>query len=235
MAPVKEKAQTATPLATPLATPFAQAVLDALKLIRTGERKKFNDARDEKLSGASYLREALKNARCDESALRDLRTKLEAAPEDFPNLRELYAGAWRVITATRPERGCANDPPRDNLQTLVGGDIEKLTLAMVDALMLGTTPLAVVALAVADAIEQCPDCFGVIESREEDARQAERVAGILKTADQLWRLDDVAWTIADEQRGLGILRFSWEGQATPVDAYPRAGSGARLLAWLQAK
>jgi len=213
---------------------FEGAVENALRLLKARERPKFHDARDEKLSAKAYLAQALENARTTAEAVRELRAKVDRTPEAWPYLGALRGEACRRSAELRADHGCDLDPSTNAL-ALLGGNIERLTLCHVDCIQLGTNVLQVLALGVLDAVERHPDNFGLIESREEEKRKDAEVEAALAAIDTAWTLDDCRWSLIDEARGIGQLKLAWRGESADVNAFPREGSGGRLVAWIKAR
>lgn len=201
---------------------FEQAVDEALEIHRSlvAVCSTYGDARDEKLSAKGYMAEALKNARTDLKKIEALDKVVAKLPEDGnADLLRFVAQVTKQAAATKASEGCNLRPVNGNLHYFVNSDGAAYVAVMVQASMIGTNPLQLVALAAYRATRDHPENFGRIDDwdkhhaalEEKHARLSELSAQIAETWHAApFRVEDI------DPSGRGRIVLTVKGVEVPL-------------------
>jgi len=201
----------------------------------------YGDGRDDRWTARLYLAESLRVAGLPGGPVKPEHLRSVAAglardddPLSHAMVDRLRGNARRIIRALRVDQGAALTPPLTGIQTVLGGESGDYSQLLFECSMFKTTPREIVALEVLLATEETPEVFGRVDRMPDEQAALEREFDEV-CARIAWSLDDCRWELIDERNGIGQLKFAWHGSVTPINVYPLADAGKRLVGWVAAQ
>ena len=180
------------------------------------------------------MREALENARCDETRIAEIESLLAATPADEKQHVEIFLASVIEGAVTMNEfRGIDARPIRTNFEARLDvGQSETWTRCVTELQQLGVKPLEAVAVAVARAVKIAPDAFGRLE-RWPSEDEPPRLPALLKALPDLClKARSFAPSLVDERLSLYRLNWAWRTADTTIPLSPTPQSTGAFIEWL---